>query len=204
MAEVIPGYANPHSNWIPDENKGKLEQPPDWFLTGLYNYDPMLVVIPSRFKRKTTAPQYLLARRRQFTAGLGDVAMMDNKHPDTNMCYAHHLIPIAPFVFRSGAVAFTAQNLESLLQTLRERDSWAQGGGPLSHDPDAVWKAVEAHEAAQEKKEDASLWDAFYHRGRDAYRSLKARTGQRNKRASDYHGVAREPATGTGVILTDA
>ena len=198
-----PGYTNPYSNWIPDENNWRLEQPPDWFLTGLYNYDEMLVIIPSRFKRKISGPQYLLARRRQYTAGLGDVAMLDNKHPDTNMCYAHKLLPIAPLVSKSGAVAFTQQNLESLLDTLRERDAWAANGGPLAKDPDAVWKAIEDFEATQQKKADASLWDKLHHMGRDAYRSLKARTGQRNKRASDYHGVAAKPPASGGVILTD-
>jgi hypothetical protein len=192
-----------HAGWIEDTNGFKLERPPDWFLTGLVGYDEQLVIIPSR-RRK----QYLLCRRRKYSVGLGDVAMLDNKHPDTNMCYGYGVLPIAPLRWEksnSDAGMFTQSNLASLIETLKERDSWALGGGPLALDPDAAVKAWDAAEAAREKKEDKALWERFYHMGRDGWRSLQARRGARNKRASDYHGVARtKPQKGGGVILTDA
>jgi hypothetical protein len=194
--------ATVHTGWIADTNRFKLERPPDWFLTGLVGYDANLVILPSRMRR-----QYLLCRRRQYTAGLGDVAMLDNKHPDTSMCFGHHVLPIAPLRWsktNTDAGMFTQANLASLIETLKSRDGWAVGGGPLAHDPDAVWKAVEAQEEAQDKKADRALWSQFYHMGRDAWRSYTARTGARNKRASDFHGVARTPRTSGGVILTDA
>ena len=203
MAQV--GYTNPHENWIPDQNRFALEQPPDWFLSGLHGYDPQLVLLPSRFNRA-----YLLARRRQYTVGLGDVAMLDNTHPDTLMCYTHGVLPIAPLRWqKTGHVAFTQANLDSLLTTLRERDTWAHGGGPLAHDPDAVADAVDAFDAEQERKTRRATWQDFYYRGLDAARSLHARLGSRNKRASDYHGVARAsqpavPLSGQRVTLTDA
>ena len=199
--------ATTHTGWIEDQNRFTLERPPDWFLTGLTGYDANLVLIPSRMRR-----QYLLCRRRQYTQGLGDVAMVDNKHPDTNMCYAYGVLPIAPLRWhktKSDAGMFTQQNLKSLLETLKERDAWSAGGGPLAHNPDAVADAVDAYDAAQERKRDQSNWDNFYHMGRDAWRSLTARIGSRNKRAGDYHGVARLPArpappNGQRVTLTDA
>lgn len=201
MATVHASERSTHTGWIEDQNRFKLERPPDWFLTGLVTYDAQLVLVPSRMRR-----QYLLARRRQYSAGLGDVAMLDNKHPDTNMCYAYGLVPIAPLRWeksKTDAGMFTQQNLSSLIETLKERDTWAMGGGPLATDPDAVVKAWDAAETAREKKQDRALWDKFYHMGRDGWRSLTARVGARNKRASDYHGAAR-PAKSTGVILTDA
>jgi hypothetical protein len=194
--------ATVHTGWIADKNRWNLECPPNWFLTGLTNYDAQLVLIPSR-KRA----QYLLCRRRSLTAGLGDVAMVDNQHPDTNMCYAYGVLPIAPLRWtktNTDVGMFTQANLSSLIETLKARDAWEAGGGPLAHDPDAVWKTMEAAEAAQEAKDDRALWEKFYHMGRDGWRSLTARTGARNKRASDYHGAARAPkVTSGGVILTD-
>lgn len=202
------GYQNPHSNWIPDTNRFKVEQPPDWFLTGLYNYDDQLVLLPSRMRR-----QYLLARKRKYTVGLGDVAMLDNKHPDTNMCYAHKVLPIAPLRWaktNTDAGAFTKQNLDSLLDTLRERDAWARGeemgigGGPNVRNPDAIVDSIEAFEREEACKKDRAIWQNFHHMGRDAWRSLTARIGARNRRASDFHGVARKPQSEQRVILTDA
>ena len=190
-----------HTGWIEDLNKFKLERPPDWFLTGLVGYDAQLVLVPSRMKR-----QYLLARRRQYSAGLGDVAMLDNKHPDTNMCYAYGVLPLAPLRWtktKTDAGMFTQQNLASLIETLKARDAWAHGGGPLATDPDAVVKKWDEAELAREQKQDRALWEKFYHMGRDGWRSLTARTGGRNKRASDYHGAARAPKQSGGVILTD-
>src|SRR3990167_8475910 len=201
-----------HTGWIADTNRFKLERPPDWFLTGLTEHDAQLVIIPSRKRR-----QYLLCRRRQLTAGLGDVAMVDNKHPDTNMCYGYGVLPIAPLQWaktKTDAGLFTQQNLQSLIETLKVRDVWAHGGGPLTRNPDAVADAVDAADAARETALNRSIWESFYVRHRDAWRSLQARTGQRNQRASDYHGVARilssqvspagQPSSSGGVILTDA
>lgn len=178
-----------HPNWIPDTNRFKLERPTDTFLTGLYEYDPMLVIVPSRFTR-----HYLLCRRRQFSAGLGDVAMIDNKHPDTNMCYGYGIVPIRPLKFGSGVINWSEANLQSLLADLRSRDTWAHTGGPLGTNPDAAWQHVEAVEARQTALQRRSFKDDMRHRARDAWRSLQARAGWRNKRASNYHGVARTPA----------
>lgn len=198
-----------HAGWIADRNRFGLEKPPDWFLTGLLEYDEQLVIIPSQKRR-----QYLLCRRRKLTAGLGDVAMLDNKHPDTNMCYAHGVLPIAPLRWKktqTDAGMFTQQNLTSLIATLRERDAWLKaeqlgvGGGPnlkAGHEY-AVADDVDLFDEEQERRQDKQLRDNFYHMGRDAWRSLQARMGWRNKRASDFHGVAR-PQTSGGVILTDA
>lgn len=198
MADEVATF----SNWIADKNRYNLPTPPGWFLQSLFDFDNQLVLIPSRKKVKGERPAYLLCRRRLRSSGLGDVAMLDNMHPDTNMCYAHGVVPIAPLRFKANQVGFTRGGLNSLLTDLRSRDSWALTGGP-DGDADATWKAVEAQEQSIEARERHNLRDMFYHRARDAWRSLKARTGQRNKRASDFHGVAPNPKPSGGVILTD-
>lgn len=177
------------TNWIADTNPFGLEAPPDWWLQQLHNFDAQLVLLPSRWKA-----EYLLARRRQQTAGLGDVAMLDNQHPDTNMCYQHQVLPIAPLRWRGGvAMAWTQGSLTSLLDDLRRRDTWAHT--EAGRNPDAAWQAVEAKEAAQEARDRLDLRDKFYHMGRDAWRSMMARTGSRNKRASDGFERKRQIAS---------
>lgn len=177
---------NRFGNWIEDINRWKLPQPPEWALGKLWDFDHMLVLIPSKMRR-----EYLLARRRQYSAGMGDVALMENKHPDTNMCMAHNVMPIAPLRFKHGLIHWQAGAVDELLDELRRRDTWELTGGPDGRDPDAAWKVVEDHEASVEKRERHNLRDMFYHMARDAYRSLKARTGQRNKNAWDGNRLAR-------------
>jgi len=189
-------------NWNGDINPFHMEQPPEWWLQGLYDFDHQLVIIPSQMKA-----QYLLTRRRSLTQVSEDVILHENKSLDTTFCVRHRLIPIAPLKWKTGAGrTFTQLNLDSLLSNLRARDSWALTKATATEDPDAAWKAVEAQERAVEKMERSALRDKFYHMGRDAYRSMKARTGQRNKRASDYHGVAAtpQPQAEQRVVLTDA
>ncbi len=196
--------AREFGNWIADTNRFRLPAPPEWFLKRLFDFDALLVLVPSRVLVVGETPAYLLCRRRLHSAGLGDVAMLDNKHPDTNMCYRHGLVPIGPLRFKDNVNAFTMSGCDALIQELKGRDTWALSGGP-GGDADAVWKTLEAHEAAQETRQRRTMWEDFRHRGRDAWRSLKARTGQRNKRASDAHGVARmKPHAAQRVILTDA
>ncbi len=172
-------------NWIADENKFGLEKPPDWWLQRLADFDHRLVLMPSRKERKA----YLLGIRRLHSAGLGDVAMLDNKHPDTNMCYMHGVLPIGPLNV-VGQNPFTETTINSLLDSLRRRDTWrleGEGtGNPLSYAD-----AVEEAEQKREAKERQDIWDSFYHRGRDAWRSMQARIGSRSRRASDHHGVAQ-------------
>ena len=192
-------------NYIADTNRWKLPEPPSWFLKRLYDYDPMLVLIPSRVRPQGVPPRYLLCRRRQHSVGLGDVARLDNKHPDTNMCYGYHVVPIAPLQFNRNVNSFTEAACESLIRELKGRDTWRISGGH-NGDADAIWQKVEADEKAADDKRRKDLKSDFKHRARDAWRSLKARTGQRSKRASDFHGHARKPLPQKSqrVTLTDA
>ncbi len=191
-----------YRNWIEDANRFNLPQPPHAFLVALTNFDDALVIVPSRMQKR-----YLLTRRRQYTQGLGDPAMLDNKHPDTNMCYQHGLLPIAH-------LKGDGWGTETLFKQLRERDTWVITGGPTATLRDAGEKleqlanVLDDADRAQAQKERAEMKDSFYHRGRDAWRSMQARIGARNKRASNYHGhaVTAAPTAPPGdgrIIITD-
>lgn len=182
-------------NWLEGENPFHLSAPPEWWLKRLWDFDHMLVLFPSRQSR-----QYILARRRQHTAGLGDVAMLDNKHPDTNFCFRHGLLPInMPLKPRAGAVQWwTEASITDVLNALRARDTWAFTDGVQEGDKQyAAADAVLEAEQAEKRAERRAFRDNMYHRARDAWRSMMARIGSRNKRASEYHGVARpQPSSG--------
>jgi hypothetical protein len=177
-------------NWIPDNNVNSLPEPPAWALKKLFDFDHMLVLIPSRVVPIGDKPRYLLTRRAQFSAGLGADTVMENRHPDTWMCMQHSLIPIGPLEWKTKDQTWREADVDGLIAELRSRDTWAVTGGPDGN-ADALVDRIEADEAAKEAKERAGLKDMFYHLGRDAYRSILARTGSRNKRASDYHGHAK-------------
>lgn len=185
------GGASAFSNWIPDTNRWNLPAPPQEALTKLREFDAQLVVLPSRFTR-----HYLLARRRLHSAGIGDVAMLDNKHPDTNMLYGYGLLPVSTIKSASGNFTWDATSIENIIAALRRRDTWSLT--ERTKDPDAAWKAVEEFEKAQEQKAARELRDKFYHMGRDAYRSLKARIGERFNPGGSARWAARRSKPSRG------
>ena len=163
-------------SWIADTNRFNLPEPPEWVQRAIYDFDAQLVIIPSR-----TARQYILARRRLYSANYGQM-VMTSPAPNTQMFYDHGLIDVAPLKWPGY---WSQAWVGRLLSELRARDTWAAGG------PENFVKIVEDHEASAEIRKRRTMRDDFEHRARDAWRSLQARTGQRNRRASNYHGVAR-------------
>lgn len=184
------------TNWIEDRNRFKLPTPPAWALKMLWDFDHLLVIVPSRMNPpQGERPGYLLCRRAVLSAGLGKEALMENQHPDTWMCQEHSLVPIGPLRWKSGDQTWRQNDVEGLLRELRSRDTWAISGGPDGN-ADAIVDQIEEMEKKAAEAQRASIFDSFYHRGRDAWRSMQARIGARNHRASDYHGHAL-PHNGT-------
>lgn len=144
----------------------RMEEPPEWFLQQIHDYDAMLVLLPSRQRPFC----YIIARRcRLGQQGLTKAALQEGiEQPDTLMCFKYGLLPVC-LMYKHGPV----WNVDPILKKLRERDLWAQGGA------DAVADALEAEEqkAVDDRREAKrrELWDL----SGEAYRSYKQRTGQR-------------------------
>lgn len=153
--------------WIEDKNPYLLPEPPEWALKALYDFDAQLVIVPSR-QSKT----YLLCRRRLNSAGMGGM-VMTTPRPDTQLLYDHGLVDVAPLKWPG---AWTTLFMQRLLGELKARDIWTSGG------PESFVKIIEDHEATAEIKKRRDMRDEFRHRAGDAWRSLQARTGQRNHR----------------------
>jgi hypothetical protein len=174
-SSTAPVFSCP--NWIADRNRYKLPTPPTWALKKLYDWDPLLVIVPSRNKPvQGEGPQYLLTRRAVRSAGLGKEALMENQHPDTWMCQEHGLVPIAPLRWKSKDRTWRERDVDLFIEELKARDQWKFKTGDEAAD------AVEAFEAAAEQKRRADFRDTIYHMARDAWRSMAARAGWRNKR----------------------
>ncbi len=152
-------------NWIRDN--GNAEQPPAYFLQRLYDFDAMLVLMPSR----NMPGAYVLGRRKQFGPGLTEAAISAvYTKADTVMAVVNGTVPVC-MVFKPVKGSW---NPDPLIRTLMARDLWAHGGA------DKVADMLEAQEDAATKATQQAIRDDLYNRSGDAWRSYQARTGQSN------------------------
>ena len=100
------------TNYIPDVNKFKLSGPPEWWLRLLNDFDPSLVVVPSR-----QGFYYRLAQRRPISLTAKFVNDMLFQHSDTQMLAQYGLIPVTTIVA-------TATWSPMMFQELAERAPW--------------------------------------------------------------------------------
>lgn len=81
------------SNWIEDTNRFALAKPPDWWLKQLHDFDPSLVIVPSR-----QSPVYRLAQRRKLSLPMQMVNDKLFNESDTKLLAAYSLIPVTSIV----------------------------------------------------------------------------------------------------------
>lgn len=153
-------------NYIPDNVR--MAVPPKFWLQRLYDFDDKLVLVPSRH----IPFAYVLARRKQLTAGITDKAFEDTiDQPDTKMCFQYGLVPVS-IIYRTGE----GWSIDNILRELKARDMWAVGGAEKMAD------IADAADKAERERIRKSIRDDMYARSGDAWRSYQARTGQRNHR----------------------
>jgi hypothetical protein len=106
---------NPSLNFVQEENPFGLSSPPNWFLEDLWNFDPCLVIFPSKEEAL-----YRLARRAEHGA---PVVRLLTGRPDTGIFVKHRLVPVTS-ILPSPMVQWGPV----LLKDLAERDIRRQGG----------------------------------------------------------------------------
>lgn len=158
------GEQNPWVGRVYLADNRRMPVPPSYFLAALYDYDAMLTLLPSRDQPFT----YVLARRRQLTAGLTHLPCDEHTPPDTKMCLENDVLPICR-VFHHGV----SWDPTALLAKLQARDLWRHGGG------DAAADLLDAQDAAADAKNKADIRADLYNRSGDGWRTYQARTGQR-------------------------
>ena len=149
-------------NYIRDRNRFHLSAPPPWIQQQLFDFDPLLVIIPSR-----QLACFHLARRSKVTLSPDLLLCAEN---DTKMLAEHGLVPVTKII-RNGL----SWNLDAILSGLRARDIWAHGGAEKVADAEDAADKLERQRILNSGRADMD------HRARDAWRSYQARTGQRTR-----------------------
>jgi hypothetical protein len=190
MVGAPSATADLSSNWVADVNRFNLPKPPAWFLKILWDQDAALVVLPSRQGRK-----YLVGRRRErsrIVAGITQAVLNEKVHQhvpysDSAMLESYRLVKVDAITSITGNAATGSWMTSSpeILKDLRDRDMWSAGGA------DAYIAKIEGEEAALVAEKRAKLLDDIDHRARDAWRSLQARTGQRNHHAGNHKSAVK-------------
>lgn len=104
-------------NYIKDENKFKLAGPPQWFLQRLAEFDPSLVIVPSR-----QGFYYRLAQRRKLQLPDHIVQEALWQFSDTQMLASHSLVPVTTIL------ATCNWSNPLIWQELSDRAPWRNGG----------------------------------------------------------------------------
>ncbi len=159
------------SNWNPDGRA--VDAPPKYFLQRLYDFDAMLVLMPSREQPEA----YVLGRRKQWGPGLTEAAIdAIYTKADTKMAILNGTVPVC-MVFKPINGSW---NPDPLIRTLTARDIWTHGGA------DKVADMLEKQEDDEKAANSAAIRDDLYNRSGDAWRSYQARTGQSTIKFNDY------------------
>ncbi len=148
-------------NYIPDVNKFKLSGPPDWWLRGLWEFDPSLVVIPSR-----QGFMYRLAQRRKLNLAAKFVNDMMATESDTKMLASYGLIPVT-------TILATACWSPMMFQELAERAPWRNGGA------EKVINHVEGREHEKQRAIARQTEQRNTDYAKAGWRHYQARTGAR-------------------------
>jgi|KBSSwiStaDraftv2_1062776.scaffolds.fasta_scaffold06641_4 hypothetical protein len=173
-------------NWIADNRNA--EQPPAYFLQRLYDFDAMLVLMPSRDQPGA----YVLGRRKQFGPGLTPAAVQGvYTKPDTRMCILNGAVPVC-MVFKPANGSWSP---DPLIRTLMARDIWAHGGA------DKVADMLEEQEEAEKVATLAASRKEIYERSGDGWRSYLARTGQSSIKFNDRFPVKKQRVAANGEVV---
>lgn len=182
-----------YGNWIPDTNRFKLPEPPQWFLKMMWDQDPGLVIIPSRVKPNT----YLLGRRRALTNRVPMMKKMHNdllrqtRGSDGDALAENNLV----FVDTISGTFGGAWN-PALIQALKDRDLWRIGGEKYADN-------LDQHDQDVRDKRRRVRADDMAHRTNDAYRSYQARSGQRTRPTIQPAKKSSSSSTaGSGLVIT--
>ena len=147
-------------NWIEDENRFKLTSPPKWFLQRLKDFDPSLVILPSRQKMA-----YRLAQRRPPDPRISTVEKAFWQESDTRMLAGYALVPvctISPTVNWDNPLIF---------KDLEAKAPWMQGGAAK------VIERLEAEEAVRDGKVHDYSKALMHDRAVDAWSLLRKKMG---------------------------
>lgn len=150
------------TNWIEDVNKYKLAAPPAFWLQKLKDFDPSLVVVPSR-----QDCVYRLAQKRPLNLPEHITNDALFQHSDTQMLASYSLIPVTTII------ASPNWSNPLMFKELADRAPWRNGGA------DKVLDELEEAEMRMETQKRFDTASNLTDRAKDGWQLLKAKTGQK-------------------------
>jgi len=147
-------------NYIPDVNRFKLAGPPKWFLAKLWEFDPSLVIVPSR-----QGFQYRLAQRRKLR--LPEHIVNDSlwNQSDTQMLASYNLVPVTTII------ATANWSNPYIFVELANRAPWRMGGA------DKVNAMLESQEKQDRIDIQAKVDEHLDYLSRDAWKLYRKKIG---------------------------
>lgn len=147
-------------NYITDHNKYSLAGPPKWWLAKLWDFDPSLVVVPSRQECV-----YRLTQRRKLKLAESIVNDALFQQSDTQMLASYGLIPVTTIL------ATANWSNPYLFQELANRAPWRQGGA------EKVISDVEAAEAAESAVKANATDEHITYLAKDSWKYYRTKIG---------------------------
>jgi hypothetical protein len=151
------------TNWIPDVNRFALAQPPQFFLSKLWEFDNSLVILPSR-----QSPVYRLAQRRKLNLPEKMVNEALFNESDTQLLASYSLVPVTSIL---GTVNW---HDPYLFVELHNRAPHRQGGA------DKVNALLEDQDAKTELMKAAKQDELLTYLGKDAWGLYNKNIGVRS------------------------
>ena len=152
-----------YSNYIVDTNPFNLAGPPKWFQRQLWEFDPSLVLIPSRM-----GFFYRLAQRRPLKLKENIVNDVLKEQADTRMLAAHGLVPI------TTVMATVQWDNPLIFMELRRRAPWRMGGAQK------FTEMVEGQDREEALKQRAAEDDRLSYLAKDSWKFYQKLTGVRS------------------------
>lgn len=166
------------TNWIADVNKFKLQKPPKFWLRQLQDFDPSLVVVPSR-----QDCVYRLCQRRPLTLPEHIVNDALFNQSDTQMLASYSLIPVTSMIAKPN------WSNPAMFEELRRRAPHRNGGAK------AVTQAIEAQEAKEELDRQIAINQITEDAAKDGWGMYLKKIGVRSNmyipKTKDYERNAR-------------
>ncbi len=173
-------------NWIPDVNKFSLAGPPKWWLKHLHEFDPSLVVVPSR-----QGFYYRLAQRRKLTLTNAVVNDALFNESDTKMLARYSLVPVTTIL------ATANWGNPYLFEELRRRAPWRLGGA------EKVTRDMEAAETQAEMDTQFALNEHLDTLGKDAWKLYNKKLGLRSHMWSPRTKKDAKPKVAPGIRVSN-
>ena len=166
-------------NYIPDVNRFKLAGPPTWFLRQLWDFDPSLVIVPSR-----QGFYYRLSQRRKLNLSEKIVQEALWNESDTQMLASYNLVPVTTIV------ATANWGNPYIFVELANRAPWRMGGA------DAVNRQLDEQDQKDDLDKRVKTDEHLTHLGKDGWQLYRKKIGLGRSYSTERSGPQIPKPTG--------